>query len=206
MHKPTITGKLAAHQTLISRLDHETPIIMAISNYHPISADSLISMQPWLLDKASLTARLRQYIPQLRFQLLYAKELIPYTIETQALNIAPNTPCWCRIIRFMSGATTLLFSRVIIPPQTLQSSDDCLTKLGAQPLGDILFSKPDMQRQQITISQLQRPHPFINLAERYIVPSLPTLLVRESICYYQQQPILINDMFMPAMNNFILCQ
>ncbi len=158
----------------------------------------------WINDTQSTTKRLRLEVPQLSFRLLMANTVIASEQEAHLLQLPANTACWGRQILFRSEQQGFLFSSVLIPPNTCKASGDQLTKLGANPLGDLLFRQPH-QRQQCGISLLRHPDPLLQTAERYIVDSLEHTLVRHSICHFRGEPLLIHDVFLPRFIDFILC-
>lgn len=155
----------------------------------------------WVLDLDSMTARLRKFSEKMCYQLLFAGKGQPYADELDILGLSEKESCWLRWVLFSADKEDYLFSRVVIPPATLALCGDALTKLGARPLGEILFSHSHHTavRQEIECALLPRQHALIQMAERYVVPSLASTYARRSLCYYRGVPMLVTDCFLPGL-------
>jgi chorismate--pyruvate lyase len=147
----------------------------------------------WLLDRGSLTRRLR---------LLSDDELkvIPLREET-----GPLLPDECRLLGMQSGATgwirevylagfgrPWIFARSIIGHPDPAGNDSTLFQLGDVPLGSLLFGDNPYQRSEIEVCRYQDA---CNASSRAAYP----LWARRSIFSRQQIRILVQEMFLPAL-------
>ena len=111
--------------------------------------DSANPAYSWLFEKGSLTQRLRDSCKEsVQVRVLFQQWARPFTGEVLALSALGNQYALIREVRLESAARPLIIARTVIPAQALSGSNRRLTRLGERPLGDVLFSDPDLQRLQ----------------------------------------------------------
>jgi chorismate lyase len=148
------------------------------------------ALSPWILEAASLTARLKRHCQQFRVQVLqqqritlprFLQPLLPDTRQAQVREVI----LWC-------NETPCVYAQSWLPEQTLAALRP-LADLGERPLGDYIFQHQDLHRGTIEAAQLQLLLPQLQL-------NTPCL-ARRSVFQLQQQPLLVAEVFLPAMAN-----
>ena len=137
----------------------------------------------------SLTERLRQITQQqLGFRLLFANWGSATPDERQSLNLSTEEPTWIRCIEHRHNDQLWVYGRTVFPKTTIHATEHTLSGLGVQSLGDVIFKDPDLRRDPFEYCLLdnQSPHAL-----------LPNGWARRSTVYFQQQPMLITEVFLP---------
>ncbi len=100
----------------------------------------------WLTERGSLTARLRRQHPELAVRVWSEglRRLLPH--EARRLDLAPDSLAWVREVTLHEDGLELVEARTAIPCWSPDNPWRLLRQLGARPLGEILFSEPDLER------------------------------------------------------------
>jgi chorismate--pyruvate lyase len=112
---------------------------LAQVTHHPEAAS-------WLLERGSLTQRLREHWGDAAVQLLDEGLTTPLPHETQRLGLPPDAHAWVRCVRLVCGGQPRVYARTVIPGWTPHNPWAQVQRLGQQPLGELLFRLPDLQR------------------------------------------------------------
>ena len=154
----------------------------------------------WMTLHESLTKKIRARFPNVKMQLLSATAAPILKHESDFYQHSIYSHYWIRNILFYQENTPLVLGRSVIPCcNNSITATRGLLKLGAEPLGPIIFADPQTIRSQIHSACLTRPHPLINLAERYITQSINHLYARTSALTYKNVPLLITEAFLPEL-------
>jgi len=147
-----------------------------------------IIIQAWLLDQGSLTQKLRQRSPDLRVEILTEGFQKPYHDEALILNIPPVSQAWVRQVQLVSDNTPLIFARTVIPNLSLQNPWWRIKHLGQQPLGEVLFNQPSLQRSRF------------EFCHTTWFDHTPKLFARR--CQFSQthSPLLLTEVFLQPFN------
>ena len=178
---------------------------MQINHWHPIHSQLTLpdtitpTTYQWLADTRSMTQRLRQTQPLNDFTLLWSDQTAAFPDELNYHSPLPGCEYWARYVLFSLDDQPALFSRALIPYQQNDPHIAIVKSLGERPLGELLFTQHSDHRQHIQITQLNANHPLLSAAERYLVPSLDTTLARRSLCFLDEHPVIISDVFLPAL-------
>lgn len=153
----------------------------------------------WLLDKGSLTRRLQQCCDgRFHVELLSQGLERPMLSEARALGRPATELALVRQVRLHCDEQEWVFARTVIPLPSLNSGLRRLTRLGAKPLGAVLFADPRMQRGPIEITQIKPRHRLHRLA-------MPTgnepLWGRRSVFILRDCPLLVSEFFMPPLDS-----
>jgi len=138
----------------------------------------------WLVDEASMTARLEAYCQKL--EVIIVKEgFIPdseLTSEEVSLivNPAKSERFWLREVQLIADGEPWLAGRTVIPESTLQGPEASLKSLGARPLGHYLFKSSSLDRDFLTPG------------------TLCELWARRSLLRLAGKPLLLTEIFLPA--------
>ncbi|MEH8018756.1 chorismate lyase [Rheinheimera muenzenbergensis] len=172
-----------------------TPAISLDVHWQPARAQALPSqLAPWLLEPASLTARLKRYCRQFRVQLLneqrstlpvFLQPLLPGTATAQLREVL----LWC-------DDKPCVYAQSWLPAHTIETLKP-LADLGERPLGDYIFQQPGLQRGSIETAQLQ-------LALPQCVAAL--CHARRSVFSLNGLPLLVAEVFLPAITELQLAE
>lgn len=152
-------------------------------------------LQQWLLDPASLTAKLKQH----------CHEFEVYVIGQQPGTIRPDEARWldaqdCAAIRevlLCCDGQPWVFARSVFPQQALDEPALQLGQLGNQPLGAHLFAQPDLQRGIIEVAQFATDSSLGQLHQQLGFPPQP-LWGRRSCFTAAGQKVLVAEVFIGA--------
>jgi chorismate lyase len=166
--------------------------------------DLIPSQWHWLINPHSLTQRLRQVTNnQIEHLLAVEQPGLAYADEQDILNLTPATPVWQRQIHWTYQNNVWICGRTVIPVATESDLIEELKHLGKRPLGDFLFSHPNVNRQPIEICQIAPQHPYYQQALQHHRHAVPYFWSRRSIFIIDQQLLLVAETFLPAFFNFI---
>jgi len=160
------------------------------------SLDCTPEQWEWLNSADSLTARLRHFTDhQTSMELLYAGwgEALP---EEKAAFSETLSAVWIRQIIHQYRQIPWIWARVIIPEHTLQTTG--LDGGTPHPIGDILFQDPNLTRTDLMFARLTIRHPYYQQIRQYLSPKTTQVCARRSMLWFHQQPLLINEVFLPA--------
>lgn len=157
-------------------------------------------MACWLFDPASLTARLRAACAgQFRVEVVSQGWASPLVNEQDRLGMRARQVALLREVYLYCDAQPWVFARTVIPRTTLSGKRKYLANLGSRPLGAVLFADPGMRRDHFEVACLQ---PGEWLYQRAIarLPTAPERIWgRRSAFYLGGKPLLVNEIFLPAM-------
>ena len=154
--------------------------------------------QAWLLDRASLTAKLQARCKDLQVKPLFEGWGAAYPFEQPAIASA-TTSCtqrvWIREVMLCCGQTPWIFARSITPAVAQGQPWAFLRQQGQQPLGQRLFQDPSIQRDRFLFSRWHWSH-VANMTD--INNPAQSLLARHCIYHRHNTPLLLSELFLPA--------
>jgi chorismate--pyruvate lyase len=151
--------------------------------------------QHWLLDDSSLTAKLKAHCQQFRVHLLGQQQAT--MLADEARWIGDHEVVTAREVILHCDDTAWVFARSVFAEQALQTAQLNLAQLGNRPLGEHLFSQPDLQRSAIEISAFPAHSRVGQLHQQLGFPA-QTLWGRRSCFSVAGQRILVAEVFIGA--------
>jgi chorismate lyase len=138
---------------------------------------------PWLLEPGSLTQRLREHLPPVQVQPLFEGLQAPSSTEFSILALPDTaTPsAWVREVQLLGGGVPRLWARTVIPQWSAHNPWAQVQTLGQQPLGELLFVWPDIERGPLYIAHT------------------PMGWARYCVYHRHQAPLLLVEVFLPAL-------
>lgn len=91
------------------------------------------------------------------------------------------------------------FARSVLPHKTLTGKRRMLGKLGNRPLGEILFSDPDIQRDALEIACIKKDQRMFSCATQSLTKTPESVWGRRSVFYLHKKPLLVNEVFLPSL-------
>lgn len=168
---------------------------------HLLRATLPPAQRPALLERGSLTALLRGECARrgLHFSVRVLSERVARTLteEDSALGLRRGQRAWVREVHLLGGDTPWVFARTVVPLRTLRGHGRALTRLGARPLGAMLFADPGVRRGELHIARLDLRCPLARRALGCYAPR--TLWGRRSAFFIADRPLLVCEIFLPAL-------
>ena len=102
----------------------------------------------WLLDGQSLTAKLRDKYKDFKVNVLSQDQDNPYDCELKLLEAHSNQTFIVREVELIGSQIPVVIARSLIP---LTQDTNEILKIGAKPLGEILFNDPEIRRGHLEV-------------------------------------------------------
>lgn len=145
----------------------------------------------WLTSTDSLTGRLRKISNgNTGIKILHADWTDADADEKKLLRL-DNQRAWIREITHCYQQEPWVWARVVIPETTLQKTE--LNAHTPQALGDILFQDPHLKRTDLAVTRLTQHLPYTDQA----------VWARRSVLWFQQQPLLVKEIFLPDFFHYV---
>ncbi len=159
----------------------------------------------WLKDEGSLTKRLIQASPgKFNVRLLQQDWGRALYSEQQQLKIRRGETAMVREVELCSDETPWVFARSLIPASTLRGSARRLAHLGEKPLGAVLFADRNVRRGETQIARILPRHPLFSAATSHLEQLPKELWGRRTLFYIADKPLLVNEIFLPAIPAFAI--
>lgn len=176
-----------------------------VGGWHPQPLESLhghtppAKLLPWLLHPGSLTAALKHHSKgQFSVQILIQGWQQPRLEERRALNLKPRSRALIReVLLYGNEERPWVYARSVLPEHTLAGKSRYLRNLDNRPLGELLFSQPDIRRGPIVLNQLSR-NPRCQCAQ--LQHTQPEAWGRRSTFWLHDKPLLVAETFLSGFN------
>ena len=154
-----------------------------------------VSVQSWVYEPYSLTARLRSdYGNQVAVKLLHQQWQTPFLRERQILGQAEQRFCFIREVLLHVQNRPLILARTVIPRHSVKVARSNLSRLGSRPLGEILFGSPSLERMDMTVT-LVKPQLWTNsIRENTLIED--SVWGRRTVYALDAQEILVSEFFL----------
>lgn len=163
-------------------------------NWLPAHALTDLTTDPlhssWLKERGSLTARLRETWGTVSVELIEEGLSTPLPHEAERLGLPDGEPAWVRCVCLRAGGCARLYARTVISAWGPLNPWAQVQRLGQQPLGELLFRMPDLQRSAFEwCGDAAWPSPS---------PSKPDTpwLARRCVFRRQGVPLLLTEVFL----------
>lgn len=153
----------------------------------------------WLTDRGSLTRRLQSLYPRFGVARLEQRMTAPHLDEVAPLGLYPGHLALVREVLLKNDGTPLVFAHSVIPPTGLKGPWAGLAGLGNRPLGAALFSNPRVARHALEYKRVDRRHPLYRHAVPHVDAPPRALWARRSLFSLENHPILVTEVFLPAL-------
>ena len=111
---------------------------------------------------------------------------LPLSHEAQRLGLAPNALAWVRCVELRCQGQARIHARTVIPHWSPANPWAEVQSLGRQPLGELLFSLPDLKRSAFEWAQWPSPQN----------PGQPQALARRCVFERAEAPLLLIEVFL----------
>ncbi len=182
---------------------------MSISNWKSLTPDNQqhipIELHSWLIDTGSLTAKLRKLCTSFSVHLISQINRSSLPHESAMLELEKMNEVIDRQVQLYCDETPVVYARSLIPVVAVSDRFDGLDSMGEQPLGEKIFSDPQLSRSPIEWTQLKPDHPLFESAlENIPATDIPdSIYGRRSLFYGAAKPIMISEFFLPKIKDLI---
>lgn len=154
------------------------------------------NVQSWIYETHSLTQRLRtEYGAGVAVKVLFNQWQSPFLSEGQHLRL----PCYryslIREVLLHIQDKPLILARTVLPQATIAIAKHQLSNLGTRPLGEVIFSYPNLIRHKSDICCIPEKLWSISLKQQVKIDT--ACWGRRTIYVIKEQPMLVSEFFMP---------
>lgn len=163
-----------------------------------------IASQPlrrWLVDDASLTARLQARYADFYVRPTLEQDIRPILDETVLLHEKASKRAYVREVLLYGNQQPVVFAHSVLPHKSLRGSWYLLGKLGNRPLGAALFKNQRVVRTPLSYKKLSQNHTLYKKAVKHLPKHPACLWARRSIFSLGCAHILVTEVFLPAINH-----
>lgn len=154
---------------------------------------------PFLFNNGSLTHYIRQHCKgDFNLELISESWQFALSDELTLLSLTDNEKTLIRKVRLKCDNQTLVYARTVIPEQTILGKNNKLSSLGTNPLADVLFKDENTYRADMRYTKITVDCEFHNEAINDLDISTE-LWGRQSLFYTDKHPLLITEIFLPAI-------
>ncbi len=149
----------------------------------------------WVYEAGSLTRRLRGYYgDSFRVKILFHQWRTPFLSERKPLHLRHGQYCLVREVLLHADGKPLLVARTILPARTIRIAKRNLSHLGTRPLGEVIFSYPDLERLQLDICTVEADTWRSDLRRQ--VETGQTVWGRRTVYAIKKQPLVVGEFFL----------
>lgn len=152
----------------------------------------------WLIDRGSLTDRVRERCTAFRVELVF-QEPRRVTRDERFVSSRRERLALVREVFLSCGRKRVVFAHSVTRLADLSGTWRGLASLGTRPLGAALFADPRVRRQTL---RFRRLGPHEELHARACAATgrrLPALWARRSLFILGKSPILVTEIFLPEI-------
>jgi chorismate lyase len=156
------------------------------------------AVQSWAYEAGSLTQRLRDYYGNtIVVSILFHQWRTPFLSERKQLQLPLHRYGLIREVTLHKNGNPLLLARTIIPEETIKVAHRNLSHLGTRPLGEVIFSYPDLERITMDLTLIE-PAAWTSKVQKDANISQP-IWGRRTVYAIQERPMLVSEFFLPEI-------
>jgi chorismate lyase len=169
------------------------------SHWHTFLPQLSLHHAAWLRDHRSLTRRIQQRCADFSVQKIHAGFARIAGDEAAVLGISAHQLAYSREVFLYADQQPVVFAHSTCARIHLRGAWAAMAGLGNQPLGALLFSHPQVVRQALRYQALRAGHPLYQRAASALSVSPQTLYARRSVFVLHGAPLLVTEVFLPAL-------
>ena len=172
---------------------------------HPPRAGIPEALRPWLRDPGSLTARIRARCGRFAVQVVCQQLARVHRDEALLLGLRPGERAWLREVLLLADGRPVVFARSLLPRRNVRGTWNLFHGMGSRPLGQALFSDPEISRLPLACRRLDRRDARYHRAQAALahhasgqfVPR--ALWARRSIFLLRGSALMVSEAFLPEI-------
>lgn len=153
---------------------------------------------PWLIDRGSLTDRIRSRCAAFRVRLVFQGPRRA-TRDERFLVGSRARGTVVREVYLYCGRTPVVFAHSVARRRDLRGAWRALPCLGTRPLGAALFANPRVRRHPLRFRKLHARDELYARACTGLGARPPALWARRSLFILHNSPILVTEIFLPGI-------
>ena len=154
-------------------------------------------VQSWVYEAGSLTRRLRCfYGDSFAVKILFHRWKPAFLSECRLLHLPHQQYNLIREVLLHADGKPLILARTILPEKTIKIAKRNLSHLGTRPLGEVIFSYPNLERLQLDITAVKPDTWSAKLQNQVNIPQ--TIWGRRTVYAIQKHPLLVSEFFLPG--------
>ncbi len=174
------------------------PVKLTCHWHHPAEDNITEPLLNWLTEPSSLTARLKQHCNEFRVELL--GQQVQYCQSDEANDvIKAGEQVLVREVILYCDDVPQVFARSLLPLSTLTDKEQSLAELGNQPLGQVLFNNPSLERKNLQIASFDQNSSVAQLVKNLSIDVNEQFLIwgRRSLFFVHDKPLMVAEVFLP---------
>jgi len=152
----------------------------------------------WLIDRGSLTDRIRARCQAFRVELVFQGPRRA-TRDERFLFGGRARQTLVREVYLCCGEVPVVFAHSVVRRGDLRGAWRGLTRIGTRPLGAALFADPRVRRQALRFCALRAGHELSLRALGGTRRGQAVLWARRSLFTLRNSPILVTEIFLPGI-------
>lgn len=178
--------------------EHSLFPVQMVATWQAPSAVAIESkLRDWLLDPASLTARLKLHCQVFRVEVL-GQRIETCSIEEANDDILVGEQVLVREVLLFCDDVPQVFARSLLPLKSLTGEQQQLAHLGTQSLGQVLFNHPDLLRKKIEVAAFEQQSTVTKIAEHLSLQVTQPMWGRRSVFMLNAKPLMVAEVFLPG--------
>ncbi len=167
--------------------------------WHPVPVSASVDIRWWLLHRDSLTRLIQARCNHFQVEPVFQALAAACIDELEVMSLRRQMQALIREVYLRCDDMPVVFAHSVVKKEHLRGVWRGLSHLGNQSLGTMLFTNPLIRRTPFGYKKLRSHHPLFERACRKL-PSRPTSLwARRSLFTLKDQPILVTEVFLPAI-------
>jgi chorismate--pyruvate lyase len=167
--------------------------------WHPRVPEAVGPYHPWLIDRGSLTGRIKSRCTEFSVRDVRTRYGRPCRDEADEIGLHPHHFALLREVYLYCGDHPVVFAHSIISRAGMRGPWHGLGKLGNKPLGAALFADPLVKRAPLQFKKLNARHELYGRASRLLTNRPPHLWARRSVFHLGNNPLLVTEVFLPRI-------
>ncbi len=151
-----------------------------------------LEVRHWLEEPGSLTARLEVEFGSVRVTVLQEGRGRLLASERRRMDMDSREWIWSREVLLEAGGRFRVAARTVAPFSTLRGAGAAFARLGNRPLGELLFTHPDVVRCSMEWGRLDAWH-------WRLAGLQPPRWGRRTLYWIGAGPLLVNEFFLPGV-------
>jgi chorismate--pyruvate lyase len=162
-------------------------------------ATSSFPYHKWLLDRGSLTSRIRERCGDFSLRRVRQERGKITPDERKILGLRAQRLALVREVLLYCGRTPVVFAHSALDARFLEGAWRNVATMGSKPLGAALFADARVKRMPLHFKKLTPHHALYQRACHVLSDPPPFLWARRSLFQRDHAPLLVTEVFLPGI-------
>jgi chorismate--pyruvate lyase len=160
---------------------------------------SCFPYQEWLLDRGSLTTRIKERCRDFSVRRIHQDLAKITTDERRILGLRAQRLALVREVLLFCGKSPVVFAHTALDPRFLDGVWRSVATMGSKPLGAALFADARVKRLPLHFKKLTKHHALYEHACKTMKNPPSFLWARRSLFRRDHAPLLVTEVFLPGI-------